>query len=174
MGKIFLITGNFQQDGKWSEPNPSFSGLIAVDDNGYCRGWCDELYHSKQPSKNKVRYLYGFLAKNRDNGNLGIAFLKLSNYERQTPLHYAMYDLQDETRGEWASLQALSFECVGFVRQGSAIVKIEEQEYANDAYEGILARFDELERKPDTINAGIIDLFNKARHDIAKAIARDF
>ena len=175
MGKmIFVITGIFQQDGKWSEPNPSFSGLIAVDENGFCRGWCNELYRSRLPSKNKVRYLYGSIMSDKDGNILGIAFLKLSNYERQTPLLYAMYDLQDETSGEWASIQEMGINRFGFARQGGAVVEIEKQEYADDAYKGILGRFNELERTPETINADIIKLFNNTHHDISKAIARDF
>ena len=34
MSRIFTIEGNFKQGGKWSQPDPSFKGEIAVEDDG--------------------------------------------------------------------------------------------------------------------------------------------
>ena len=93
MGKrIFEICGNFEQNGRYAEPSPSFVGLLAVDENDRFVGYCKELYESNQPEENRLRFLCGgFFSV--DHGHKGIVFLKLSNFTRQKPLLYGMADL---------------------------------------------------------------------------------
>ena len=106
MSKIFRISGNYVSDktGEWQTPDPSFMGEIVVDDHGQLHGYCNELY-DHDIEENKVRYLAGHIAEHGDDNKKGICFLKLSNYEEQSPLMYTIPDLTDQERGgNWAAI----------------------------------------------------------------------
>ncbi len=106
MSKIFRISGNYISDktGEWQTPDPSFTGEIVVDDHGQLHGYCNELY-DHDIEENKVRYLAGYIAEHGNDDKKGICFLKLSNYEDQSPFMYTIPDLSNkESGGNWAAI----------------------------------------------------------------------
>ena len=143
MSKIFKISGNFVQYGKWAKPNPSFEGEIVVDDaNTFC-GYCNELYDSNMSALNKIRFLAGAIAPNGRNGKDGIAFYKMSNDTEQSPLMYVIPELENG-KGEWA---AASWDR-GFFTIDEARVEIEEKltSVPEEDEKRIKAKFDELDK----------------------------
>lgn len=153
MNKLYEITGRFYQDGKWSEPDPSFKGRIIVDENKEFIGYCDELYDSDQPEENRKRFLIGVFANNARNNNEGIAFYKLSNYKRQLPLMYVLPDLSDKKNGSWAVLNLM----LGmFLPVGVAEVVIEPLEYDEKTEKEIEEEYNHLD-KEDIITAQLLE-----------------
>ena len=102
------VFGNFEQFGKWSEPDPSFDGYIIVDDDGKFVGYLDELYgpvadmESLCNSLNNLRFITGYIANNGKDGAEGICYLKLSQDINQSPLLYVIPNLDQE--GEWGTM----------------------------------------------------------------------
>ncbi len=143
MSKIFKISGNFIQYGKWSEPDPSFAGEIVVDDTNIFCGYCDELYEVDVPVNYKTRFIAGAFAPNGRNGKIGIAFYKMSNnYDIFVdPLMYVIPDLDDVGSGSWATG---SFG--RFVQQGKAKVIVEEVTYSEDEANRIKSQFEKIDR----------------------------
>ncbi len=153
MSKLYEITGRFYQDGKWSEPDPSFKGKIIVDDNKEFIGYCDELYDSDQPEVSKKRYLVGAFAPNARNGNEGIAFYKFSNYKMQTPLMYVVPDMKDPKNGAWSTLSLM----LGmFLPVGQAEVVINEIEYDKTTEAEIREQYGQLDEE-DVITAALLE-----------------
>lgn len=153
MSKIFKISGNFMQYGKWSEPDPSFVGEIVVEDEKL-QGYCNELYeHGEMSEVNKVRYLVGALTNNGKNGNLGAIFFKLSNDTKQSPLRYVVYDLTNPAGGFWEAMRVMvpGTNLLRFVQQGRAKITIEEQDYSEEKAARIKAEFEKLDTK-DALN----------------------
>ena len=142
MSRIFKISGNFMQYGKWAEPDPSFSGKIVVDKDDEFYGFCEELYDKTGSDINRTRYLAGAFAKNGRNGQLGIAFYKMSNDSRQSPLMYVIPDLANPKSGSWAALSF--FGC--FDKQGRAKIVIEEEEYSEEEEVRIKAKYGALNK----------------------------
>lgn len=107
MSRIFTIEGNFKQGGKWSQPDPSFKGEIAVEDDGddLFSGYCDELYDSV--SEDKTRYLFGFLVQNEEGEVEGAAFFKLSNDRKQAPLVYLVPSPKSGRQMQWGAMLSL-------------------------------------------------------------------
>ena len=143
MGRIFSIFGNFVQFGRWSTPDPSFSGKIVVDDNDEFFGYCEELYDSKMSSINRTRYLAGAFAPNGRNEKRGIAFYKMSNDYNQAPLMYVLPDLADSSNGSWAALSFLGY----FQEQGKAKILVKEEAYSEDEKHRIKTIYDNLNKK---------------------------
>lgn len=139
MSKIFKISGNFMQYNVWSEPNPSFTGEIIVDDAGVFCGYCTELYNSR---KSEVRFLAGAFAPNGRNGKTGIAFYKMSNDPIQAPLMYVMPDLDNVQSGSWAAPGLFGY----FEPQGKAKITIEEATYSEDDESRIKSQFEEVDK----------------------------
>ncbi|MBR3233327.1 hypothetical protein IKG12_00480 [Candidatus Saccharibacteria bacterium] len=123
MSKIFKISGNFVQNGKWAQPDPSFAGEIAVDDDNTFHGYCNELYNGDAPDIDKTRYLAGKIATNSKTGKECIAFLKLSNFIEQAPLAYSA----SGEEGVWGAFAPWSTNCI---LDEEARVKIEEVAYS--------------------------------------------
>lgn len=142
MSRIFRIFGNFMQYGRWSEPNPSFSGKIVMNDNYEFYGFCDEFYASNMSEANRTRYIAGAFAKNGRNGQRGIAFYKMSNDLEQAPLMYVVPDLTDQESGSWAALSPFGY----FQGQGKAKVAIEEEAFSKDEEDGIMDKYNALDR----------------------------
>ena len=137
MSKIFKISGNFVQNGKWVQPDPSFAGEIVVDDDNTFHGYCNELYDTDTPVLNKTRYLAGVIATNSKTGKEGIAFFKLSNYIEQAPL---LYIISGE-EGAWGVI----FPWRGdYSMVNKARVKIEEVTYDLKDEQRIENKFNEL------------------------------
>jgi len=119
------IFGNFEQFGKWSEPDPGFEGHIIVDDDGKFIGYLDELYgpvagmESLCNSLNNIRFVTGYIANNGKDGAEGICYLKLSQDSNQSPLLYVIPNIIKE--GEWAAGSADDF-----LYRGRARVSLEE------------------------------------------------
>ena len=160
MGKrIFEICGNFEQNGRYAEPSPSFVGLLAVDENDRFVGYCKELYESNQPEENRLRFLCGgFFGV--DHGHKGIVFLKLSNFTRQKPLLYGMADLQKEESGKWLSLY-IDDGGIGFDIQGGAIVTTTEKMFSDEEYQAILDKYSELDEREKALADYLNDQFRQ-------------
>lgn len=139
MSKIFKISGNFCQRGKWVKPDPSFVGVILVDDNNEFYGTCTELYPCEICRMD--RFLAGAFAHNDKNGELGIAFYKLSNCPEQLPIRYVVPDLTNPETSSWAGF-SLIFGT--FQKQGKAKITIEEEPYSEEEAANITSRFELL------------------------------
>ena len=142
MSRIFNISGNFMQFGKWSEPDPSFSGKIVVNEEDEFYGFCKELYSSNMSDNNRIRYIAGAFAKNGCNGQQGIAFYKMSNDSKQAPLMYVTPDLTDPESGLWAALSIFGY----FQEQGKSRITIEEETFSKDVENSIKAEYDTLDK----------------------------
>lgn len=156
MSRIFKISGNFAKYGKWSEPDPSFSGEIVVDEKyqpyaEFCDwlyysnfyGTCDELYNSDLMDINRTRYIAGVLVEDERKERQGIIFLKLSNDPEQDPLKYVVPDLANPERGSWWAALTPFF---GFLQQGKAKITLEEETFSEEEAENIMEKYDSLER----------------------------
>ena len=142
MSRIFSISGNFMQNGKWSVPNPSFKGKIVVADDGGFRGYCDELYESNMSDINKTRYIVGLLTTNRRRDADGIMFYKLSNDPVQAPLLYIIQDLSELNSGSWSAPGQIGL----FVRKGVANITLDAEDYSEEEEDRIHAKFAELDK----------------------------
>ncbi len=143
MGRIFSISGNFTQFGRWSEPDPSFSGKIVVNDEDEFYGFCDELYKSTMSDINRTRYLAGAFAENSRNGQRGIAFYKMSNDPVQAPLMYVIPDLENPESGSWAALSVFGH----FEEQGKARVIIAEEAFSEEKENDIKTKYEALDKR---------------------------
>ena len=139
MSRIFNISGNFMQFGKWSEPDPSFSGKIVVNEESEFYGFCEELYSSNMSDVNRIRYIAGAFAENGRNGYRGIAFYKMSNDPKQAPLMHVTPDLMVPESGSWA---ALAFGC--FLKQGKSRITVEEETFSKEVENNIKTQYDAL------------------------------
>lgn len=109
--RFFKLSGNFEQDGKWATPDPSFRGSIMVGSNNFFKGYSKELYAA---AGNEVRYIIGYL---KSMSPLSVCFYKLSNTEDQAPLIYVVSE--SKAVAEWAA------PLFGYMtRQGSAIISL--------------------------------------------------
>ncbi len=133
MSRIFTIEGNFKQGGKWSQPDPSFKGEIAVEDDGdgLFSGYCDELYDSV--SEDKTRYLFGFLVQNEEGEVEGAAFFKLSNDRKQAQLVYLVPSPKSGRQMQWGAMLPLFGGEWVLNMQGEATVSIKEKSYSEEA-----------------------------------------
>ena len=142
MSRIFSISGNFMQFGRWSEPDPSFSGKIVVNEDDEFYGFCDELYSSNMSDVNRIRYIAGAFAENGYNRQRGIAFYKMSNDSEQAPLMYATPDLTVPESGSWAALTIFGY----FQVQGGSRITVEEETFSEEAEKSIKANYDALDK----------------------------
>ena len=142
MSKIFKISGNFTQNGEWTNPDPAFAGEIVVNETGKFYGWCDQ-YSTEGTNDlqaggvyeiDETRYLIGALAKEGDGYSL--LFFKLSNAPWQTPLLYEIHDVS-ATDCIWA---AMDFDG-DFAPKGNAMVSLEEIPYSKADAEQVRERF---------------------------------
>lgn len=143
MSRIFRISGNFMQFGKWSEPDPSFSGKIIVNEKDEFIGFCDELYCSNMSEINRIRYIAGAFAENGRNGKRGIAFYKMSNDPEQSPLMYVTPDLANQESGSWAALSIFGY----FQEQGRSKIAIEEEVYSEEEENRIKSKYQSLNKE---------------------------
>ena len=140
MSRIFRISGNFMQFGRWSEPDPSFSGKIVVnEENEFC-GFCEELHHSNVLDVDRIRYIAGAFAENGRNGRRGVALYKMSNDPEQSPLMYVVPDLVIPDSGSWAALSIFGF----FQEKGRAKIIVEEEVFSKEEENSIKAKYDAL------------------------------
>lgn len=131
LSKTMRIYGNFEQFGKWSEPDPGFDGHIVVEEDGSFMGYQCELYgavagmESLHDDLNKLRFVIGCIAKSKDDKD-GIAYIKLSRNGRQAPLMYVVPNLEGE--GDWSVPGSSGY----FEPQGQAKVSLEDVPSADD------------------------------------------
>ena len=142
MSRIFNISGNFMQFGKWSEPDPSFSGKIVVNEEDEFYGFCEELYSSNMSDDNRIRYIAGAFAENGRNGQRGIAFFKMSNDSKQAPLMYVTPDLMVPESGLWAALSIFGY----FQEQGRSRIVVEEETFSKEVEKSIKTKYDTLDK----------------------------
>lgn len=143
MSKIFSIEGNFTQNGKWSQPDPSFKGKIIVEDDGSFSGYCDELYGSI--SSDKTRYLFGYLAQDEHGKVTGITFFKLSNDRNQAPLIYLVADLKTDRVALWGSLSLSFGTLVSSMWHGEATINVKEESDSDEVRGSITKRLDKFD-----------------------------
>lgn len=144
LSKIFKISGNYTQDGKWAEPDPAFAGEIVVDETGKFCGWCEELCgryadtDATQKMPAKIRYLVGAVAKESEGYSL--SFFKMTNEAQLMPLFYEIHGVST-TNGYWAARDL----CCGFAAQGNARALLEELPYSEKDADRIKKRFREVD-----------------------------
>ena len=141
MSRIFRISGNFMQSGKWSKPNPSFSGKIIADEEGRFYGYCEELYDGASDAS-RIQYIAGAFAENNHRRRQGIAFFKMSNDPSQDPLAYITLDLENPESGSWSELSTLG----RFLRRGRTRIVVEEEAFSKKAENSIRAKYDTLDK----------------------------
>ena len=141
MSRIFRISGNFMQSGKWSKPNPSFSGRIITDKEGRFYGYCEELYDGAS-DVSRIRYIAGAFAENSYRRRQGIAFFKMSNDPSQDPLVYITLDLGNPEGGSWYELSTLG--C--FQRRGRARVVVKEEPFSEEVANSIMTKYSTLNK----------------------------
>ena len=142
MSRIFNISGKFMQYGKWSEPDPSFSGKIVVNEEDEFYGFCEERYSSNMSDDNRIRYIAGAFAENGRNGQRGIAFFKMSNDSKQAPLMYVTPDLMVPESGLWAALSIFGY----FQEQGRSRIVVEEETFSKEVEKSIKTKYDTLDK----------------------------
>lgn len=145
MSRIFSLSGNFNQNGAWSTPDPSFSGKIVVDDNDEFYGYCEELYEETMSELNRTRYLVGVFAQNDSCANKGISFYKLSNEGRQSPLMYVIPDLSDPEQKDatWAAFTRVwDYQ---MVPMGHARINLTEEPFSVDEEKRIREIYEDLD-----------------------------
>lgn len=166
MSKIFKITGNYMQYGFWAIPTPSFAGELVLCDDGYLRGYCDELYESEQPDENRLRFIFGKFGVSKESNQNGLVFYKLSNYELQAPLLYVIHDFDDPSDNHWLALQD-ALGTLDFAFQGKAIVSVKELEYDEEKYDSISEKFNQID-KNGNLNELMLLVFDKFASQILK------
>lgn len=140
--RIFKISGNYMQDGKWAEPDPSFEGKIVVKEDGEFVGYCNELYAEALNDPGcEIRYLTGVLDSNEQSGHYGIAFYKMCNNSKPGTIMYCQFDLMNPKTGSWAGLLFGRF-----MPEGGANLKLEEDEYTEEEAKRIRDTFDNLDK----------------------------
>jgi hypothetical protein len=156
--QTMYLTGNFEQFGKWSDPDPGFKGHIIVENDGSFIGYLIELYgpvvgmESLHNDSNRIRLITGYIADNNKNSEKGIAFLKLSEDENQSPLMYVVPDIDQE--GEWAALR-MDSGC--FERQGRAKISLEEVIESDEITEKVDYFYRFMRSLNNPVNTQLID-----------------
>ena len=150
--RIFIISGSFEQNGEWLEPNPSFKGKIVVEEDGFFRGYCNELYSSDTPEINRVRYIAGHYPPiDKD----AIEFYKFSNYPYQDPLYYQDGWMNEPQSGDWLVYNFLTGK---FMPAGKAHVSVVPVVYSPEEESEILDKYNELDLDND-FNREILNAF---------------
>lgn len=164
MSRIFIISGNFMQHGRWSEPDPSFVGKIVVDETDNFFGICEELYDCQRLGISRTRYLVGAFAPNGRNGRRGIAFYKMSNDPEQVALMYVVPDLTDPSCGSWAALSMFGV----FQAQGKARIMVEEEAFSEQEERRIATKYEALNRNLNS-NEELIDQIDCCKNILVHA-----
>ncbi len=146
MSRIFSISGNFNQNGAWSTPDPSFSGKIVVSDDDKFYGYCEELYEETMSELNRTRYLVGVFAQNDSCAGKGISFYKLSNEGRQSPLMYVIPDSSDPEQKDatWAAF-VKTLRGYQMVPMGHARINLTEEPFSVDEEKRIRGIYEDLD-----------------------------
>ena len=163
MSRIFSISGNFDQNGAWSTPDPSFSGKIVVDDNDNFYGYCEELYEETMSELNRTRYLVGVFAQNDSCAGKGISFYKLSNEERQSPLMYVIPDLSDPEQKDatWAAFTKI-LRVYQMVPMGHARINLAEEPFSVGEEKRIRGIYEDLDEDVG-LNSSLIEQIGSCR-----------
>lgn len=124
MSRVFNITVKFVQDGK----NLMYQGVIAVEEDGKLRGFCDVTYDDcGMVGSNETWYLSGVFSES------SIAFFKLSNDKSWHPQMFIDRDTCNVGSGRWKEWNGYRF-----VAKGNADVYIsdsnDEEEKINKIY----------------------------------------
>ena len=144
MGRIFKISGNFEQDGIWSGPGSAFLGEIMVDYDNMFYGYCLESYDGFITVLNRTGFLVGAMAPNGANGKEGVVFYKLSNEPHQLPLIYIVPDLENGG-GLWGEIVE-DGDRFGVMIEGEAMIDTSETLKQGPKYEAeIKAKFNKLD-----------------------------
>jgi hypothetical protein len=93
--RCFKITGNFQQYGKWSSPDPGFIGYIVVDDMGVFEGYLEEQYSS---DIDPLRFITGIYSE-ESKESIQLAYYKLASSSLCAPLLYDFRNILET--GQW-------------------------------------------------------------------------
>ncbi len=143
LGKLFKISGSFEANGGWQQPDPCFTGEISVREDNSFVGYSDELYDwpAYLAEGGKRRYLTGYLANNDRNGKLGISFFKLSNYHDIDAYLYVTPELDDPESGSYAAPTPAGY----FRRQGKTRIYLEEEPYDEQKKTEIEAKFRDVD-----------------------------
>ncbi len=138
MSKIFRIIGNFEEQGKWSDTDPRFEGMIFSRDNCHFVGFCDEMHCGGRC------YLAGYFTKGKKEHDLGIEFFKMCNDPCVAPVKFLISDLgcyENEESGFWAWITYSGIEY-----HGKAKVIVEDVAYSKELEEYIRTIFSKLNK----------------------------
>ena len=145
---VYTLAGNFSQSGRWSTPDPSFTGPIFVQEDGFFFGVQTELFD--RPSHLPAdKYINGYIGTSGLD-TLGICFYKLMpNEERYSPISYLVPDLA--STGKWLAISGGTFQPQGDARV--TLTPTDEQDHAQ-----VLAAYEHLSLS-DTIlvNQGLLE-----------------
>lgn len=157
MGRLFKISGNYEENGEWKKPDPFYAGKILIEDekDGQFYGFVDELC-AKSPTKlADRRYVVGRLHSGA-NGYRAIEFYAISNSRKNGPRKVIIPDLgasssnatSDQSpvfiEGVWAAkLSSLG----GFKVKGKARFSYEEVEYTLSKATLVKKRYLEVDLK---------------------------
>ena len=152
---LYSFTGNFCQNGRWSEPEIGFRGEFIARRDGTIIGYCDELYNTEEPFKK--RFIVGRFLDD------GISFLKLTNSRVIAPILYSSRDIDENTDALWAPVGLSEINPLAMLIGASvglpsvsidildtpnpAKLTITELEYSEEHEDKIRKRFDELDTK---------------------------
>jgi hypothetical protein len=159
--RIFKISGNFQQKGEWSNPDPSFEGRFLAEDDGYFIGYMNEL---RDTPYSKLRFIAGYYSEDEERG--GICFYKFANDYGLVPLMYT-FPIWAEF-GQWAKLSLSTGE---MSRQGKAKMAIEEVAYSNEIADAIRTEYAKLD-KTVNLNSGIAIQFYCCKYLLENIVKR--
>ena len=152
---LYSFTGNFCQNGSWSEPEIGFRGEFIARRDGTIIGYCDELYNTEESFKK--RFIVGRFLDD------GISFLKLTNSRVIAPILYSSRDIDENTDALWAPVGLSEINPLAMLIDASvglssasidildtpnpAKLTVTELEYSEEHEDKIRKRFDELNTK---------------------------
>lgn len=150
---LYSFTGNFCQNGSWSEPEIGFRGEFIARRDGTIIGYCDELYNTEESFKK--RFIVGRFLDD------GISFLKLTNSRVIAPILYSSRDIDENTDALWAPVGLSEINPLAMLIGASvgispasinvldtpspASLTVTELEYSEEHEDKIRERFDELD-----------------------------
>jgi len=165
--RICTIEGNFSQDGRWANPDPSFEGEFLVDEEGRLYGYMKEL---RRTPYDPLRFIAGYCLRDGKD-SLICCFFKFSNDLGLKPLMYDNFHTWKQS-GAWA---AVGMDDIGIImiRQGEARIEIREAseyDYSPQRVSDILTKFAKLDEIVN-LNGLVFDELDLCKRGIEKYIA---
>ncbi len=145
MGRLFKISGNYEENGEWKKPDPFYAGKIVVENekDGQFYGFVEELCPKDSGKLKDRRYIVGRF-ENGTNGYKSIQFYAISNNRRKEPRKVLIPDLAAGSHGVWfVKPNSLS----NFKPKGKASFTCEEGEYTRSKVTQVKKKYLEVDLK---------------------------